>query len=141
MREITYKYNSRGLYETEDNNAFGNCEQIKIIMEAHDFSLKIGDEVLRASHACKYIIIASKNGETVFCDENGRELARSEKGEGTYKKVHLVFDSGVISIQYGFVDTVDYYPNCDGESDRWGYIWTPQHVVELDCKNNCVTIL
>lgn len=140
MKEIIYKYNNLGLYETDDDTSFGEHEQIRIIMEAHDFSLQIGNEVLRASKSDRYIITVSKNGEAFFCDENGSLLAHSEKGNDTYRKVVLVWEKGIISIQFGYVDTVDYYPNCDGESDRWGYIWTPQHAVELDCKDNSIKI-
>jgi len=140
MREILYKYNHRGLYQTEDDTAFGEDPHLKIIIEPHDFSIALGDEVLRSSFCSGYTAIVSRDGEVVFYDNENKIIGGVEKSENCYNNVHLEWKQDSISIQFGDVAVVDYYPNCDGEYDRWGKEWVTQRAVTLDLKNISIEI-
>lgn len=123
MREIVYEFNTLGAYETKDSTVFGEDNELKIIVKPHNFSLKVGDEVLRESSESGYSIIVSSLGEAVLYDEDGKEIAKAAPGDTQYCEVRLFWNSGVFSLQFGRVETVDNYPNCDGEYDRWSEQW------------------
>ena len=36
-----------------------------------------------------------------------------------------------ISVQFGSEQTIDNYPHCDGEHDRWSTKWVAEHEVKL----------
>lgn len=138
MREILYKYNTLGLYQTEDDTAFGGEEQLKIVVEPHDFSLAIGDEVLRNTAYDGGAVVVSRDGGVVFYDAAGAVIAEAEKGDTCYEQVHLGWKPDCLTVEFGQVQTVDYYPNCDGEHDRWGEEWVAHHTVALDLKDGSV---
>lgn len=138
MREIIYKYDNRGLYQTDDNTSFAGDSHIKIIVEPHDFSIAIGGEVLRSTSYDGGMVIVSCEGEVVFCDNEDNIIGRADKSEDCYAEVRLEWKQDFLSIQFGRIDTVDYYPNCDGEYDRWGKEWVTQRSVTLNLKNNSV---
>lgn len=137
MREIFYK-NNRGLYQTEDDTSFGADSHLKIIIEPHDFSIAIGNEVLRSSSCKGYSVIVSAEGEVVFYDNENTVLGTADKSENCYEEVLLNWEQDLISIRLGYTATVDYYPDCDGEYDRWGKEWVTKRSVTLNLKNNSV---
>ncbi len=85
-------------------------------------------------------MVASCKGEVVFYDNEGNVIARAEKSEKCYREVILSWKQDLISIKFGYTDVVDYYPNCDGESDRWGKRWVAQRTVELNEKSRSLEI-
>lgn len=138
MKEILYKYDSRGGYLTEDNTSFDGDSHIKIVVEPHEFSIKIGNEVLRSSSFVGCSAVASSDGEAVFYDGENNVIGKADKSEKTYEKVSLEWKQDFISIQFGRIVEVDYYPNCDGEYDRWGKEWQTQRALTLNLKDNSV---
>ncbi len=138
MKEIVYKYNNLGKYITEDDTSFASDSHMKIIVEPHDFSIAIGGEVLRSSSCNGCVAKVSSEGEVVFYDNDNNVIGRAEKGESSYREVILSWKQDLISIQFGYTDVVDYYPNCDGEYDRWGKEWVTERVVTLNMKDNSV---
>ncbi len=140
MREILYKFANRGAYVTEQDTAFGEDLQLKLTVEPHDFSLAVGGEVLRSSSFAGCSVIVSNAGEAVFYDAAEREIARAEAGADSYKKVILHWQQDALSLEFGHVETVDNYPNCDGESDRWSTEWIVQRTVILHIADNSTEI-
>lgn len=131
MKEACYRYDSRGLYQTEDDTSFAGHSSIKMVIEPHEFSMKMGGEVLRSTAFGGGTVIVSDEGEADFYDDENTLLARAEKGDSRYEKVRLAWEQGVLSVQFGRIVTVDHYPNCDGEHDRWSEKWETQRTVTL----------
>ncbi len=140
MKEIIYKYNNRGLYQTEQDTSFNEYTYIKITVEPHQFSMAIGNEVLRSTSFDGCIAIVSCEGEVTFYDNKNNIIAKTDKSERCFEKVNLKWETNMISIQFGHISTVDYYPNCDGEFDRWGQEWVTEREVTLNFKNNSIEI-
>lgn len=140
MREILYKYHNRGMYETEDNTCFAGEIQVKIIAEPHDFSLKIGEDVLRSTAFGGCMAVVSDAGEVVFYDNKDNELGRAERSEESYEEVRFEWKENTVIIQFGRTVLVDNYPNCDGEYDRWDKRFKVGRTVTLNLANNLVEI-
>lgn len=132
MREILYKFDARGVYLTADGCAFGDDTQLKLVAEPHDFSLAVGGEVLRQTAFGGCSVVVSREGEAVFYDADGSEIARADKGDGCYKEARLNWESGRVSVEFGQVKYIDNYPNCDGEHDRWDEVWKVLRRVTLN---------
>lgn len=140
MREILYKYNNRGLYETEQSTSFAGENQLKLIVEPHDFSIAIGGEVLRNTSFDGCEAVVSNEGEAVFYDNKGNVIGKADKTDKCYREIRLIWEQGFITVQFGQTDEVDYYPNCDGEHDRWGTEWVSKRSVKLNLNNNSLEI-
>lgn len=140
MREIRYQFHTLGAYQTEDDTSFAHDEQVKVIVEPHDFSIAIGKEVLRSSSCAGCTAVVSCEGEVVFYDTDDHVIGRADKDENRYEKFFLKWEQDLITIEFGCTVTVDYYPNCDGEYDRWGKEWQTQRKVTLNLKNKTVEI-
>ena len=140
MREIIYKYNPRGLYQTEDNTSFSNDSHLKIIVQAHNFSLAIGGETLSSSSFGGCVAIVSNKGDVVFFDNESNIIAKVSEDDRSYREVRVDWEQNFISILFGFVDVVDNYPNCDGEYDRWDKVWVTERSVTLNTEDNSVKI-
>ena len=139
MREIVYSFSTLGAYHTTDNTSFADDSKLRIIVEPHDFSISIGGEELRRSSFAGVSCVVSYDGEAVFYDIEESVIGRAEKTVKTYNRVRVEWKNGCISVQFGHVESVDYYPNCDGEHDRWGEKWITEHTVTLSVPDNTVT--
>ena len=140
MREIFYQFNTSGSYRTEQSTAFGEDSHLKIIIEPHDFSISVSNEVLRSSSCAGYTAVVSACGEATIYDNEGNVIAQAEKGAKSYNALRLDWKQDLLVIEFGYTDVVDYYPNCDGESDRWGEKWIAERVLKLDLSNNSVDV-
>ncbi len=141
MREIVYKYETRGMYTTDSDTSFNADKELKLIAKPHNFSMKIGEEVLRSTSFGGIVAVVSNDGAVVFYDNDNCEIAKVEKGDSVYKKVELKWNEEFVAIEFGSVVTVDYYPNCDGESDRYGEEWSVQRAVKLNLKDNSIQVM
>ncbi len=139
MREIVYGFNTLGGYQASGDTAFGQDGPLKIMVEPHDFSIAVGGEVLRKSSCKGYEIRVSPKGEVIFRDREGKELCRVEEQDREYKEVRLLWKQGFVSLQFGKVEWIDNYPNCDGEHDRWDQRWRTEYEVTLDEGTNTLT--
>ena len=140
MRQILYKFNTLGAYETKDNTAFGSDETVQVIVEPHEFSLELSGQVLRSSSCPGCTAEVSNSGAVVFCDAENNVIGSAEGGADVYPKFRLQWKQDLITIQFGQMVEVDNYPNCDGESDRWSMEWWNRRTVTLDLKSNTVEV-
>ena len=136
MREVIYKFNSSGRYVTEGDTYFYDDSRIKIIIEPHDFSITISSEILRKSSCKGYVIELSNKGEVVFYDDKNNLIKSFCEQNQEFKQFDIDWGQDSITINFGETITVDYYPNCDGEYDRWGSEWNTQYSVTLDLNFN-----
>ncbi len=140
MKEVLYKYNNSGAYFTESETVFGNDTEMKLIIEPHKFSISVGGDVLRNTSFDGCTIIVSNSGEVVFYDNDNNILGKTDGCDELYKEVKFVWEQDCISVLFGQTETVDYYPNCDGEYDRYGKEWITNRLVTFDYKKNTVKI-
>lgn len=140
MKEIRYAYQTLGGYQTQDSTKFENNEPLKLILEPHDFSLTLSGEVLRSSSFAGCSMIVSPAGGVVFYDHSYTEIARADNGDKSYQEARVEWNPEMLSVQFGSVEEIDNYPNCDGESDRYDYKWIRYRTVSLDPATNTVTI-
>lgn len=140
MKEILYKYSTRGLYYTEDGAFFDGEDSAKITAEPHEFSIGIGEEVLRSTSFEGCTVFVTAKGGAEFYDAKGNLLGRAEEGAEEYKGVLFGWTPEELSLNFGQVEEVDYYPNCDGEFDRWGHEWVSYRSVFLNLSDRSVSI-
>ncbi len=140
MKNIIYYYSSLGKYITEQNTAFGEEREMSITVRPHEFSIAVGGDTLRQSACGAYEILVSVDGAAVIRDENGAVLAEADKTDTTYNEARIDWEPGALSVTFGCMVTVDYYPDCDGESDRYGEKWVTQRAVILHTEDNSVEI-
>lgn len=140
MRDIVYKYDTLGQYITADSTVFGEDKQLKLVALPHDFSIAVGGEVLRHSSFDGGAVVVSQNGEAVFYDNAGSEIARADKTDSTFRQVKLLWKKDALTVEFGCVETVDNYPNCDGEYDRWSERWNAGRTVALRLSDNALII-
>lgn len=140
MKEIRYTYQALGGYQTHDNTKFVSNEPMKLILEPHSFSLTLSGEVLRSSsfEGCSMIVFPA--GGVVFYDHNNTEIAKADDGNKSYPEARVEWKPEQLSVQFGAVEEIDNYPNCDGESDRYDYKWVNYRTVSLESATNTVTI-
>lgn len=132
MREIIYQFNSLGAYQTEQNTVFGSDTHLKLVIEPHEFSIAVGGEVLRNSSCEGFVIDVTEAGAVRICDAENRILASAEGTNRKFRQVEFVWRQELLQLNFGSVQTVDYYPNCDGEHDRWGTEWVTEYAVRFD---------
>ncbi len=140
MREILYKYNNRGLYQTDDNSRFGNDDKLRIVVEPHSFSLTVGGELLRKTFFEGCAIDVSNNGEAVFYDNNNQIIGKAVKSDASYEKVLFSWEEKSLVVMFGKTVLVDYYPNCDGEYDRWGEEWKTERTITMKLEDNSIDV-
>ena len=87
-----------------------------------------------------YRIEVSSNGQVCFHDYDGRLLACAEGTAGTFEAFCFNWADGLPSVELGAREEVDYYPNCDGEYDRWGSRWFCQRRVILNPLDNAIAV-
>lgn len=139
MKEVVYKYSNLGRYYTEDTTAFDEEREMKFLVEPHDFGISIGGETLRKSSFEGCVILLSDEGEVSFF-VNSREIGKAEKGEGRYEEAIFLWNKESIEVQFGMTATVDNYPNCDGEFDRYTTQWLARRTVTLNLANKTIDI-
>lgn len=140
MKEIIYTFDNRGCYISDKTAMFEAQSHIRLIIKPHEFELKISDEIIRSSSCKGYIVDVSYKGEVCFYDFEKNLLAKASETQMEFAEVRCSWKSDLLSLEFGRVETVDYYPNCDGEYDRWGKEWVAQYSVTLETKNNSIVI-
>lgn len=140
MKDIIYSFNNRGCYLSDKTAVFETETYLRLIIEPHNFELKVSEDVLRKSSCAGYIIEVSRKGEVHFCDYNENPVASSDETQKEFEQVKFLWKREQLCLEFGRIVTVDYYPNCDGEYDRWGKEWVTQHTVTLNLKDNSVEV-
>lgn len=87
--------------------------------------------MLRSTSFGGCTVVVSRTGETLFYDADGSLLASVAGVEGSFSEVRLQWKSEELTIQFGHMEEVDNYPNCDGEHDRWSSRWVADRTVTL----------
>ena len=70
------------------------------------------------------LLTADADGNAVFGRTDGTELFR-DKAYGKQRRFSSIYCSvtgGAPSVRFPIKETVDHYPNCDGEYDRWSEV-------------------
>lgn len=140
MKEILYKYNNSGSYFTDGDTSFGDESIMKLIIEPHKFSITVGDEVLRSTSFDGCTILVYNNGKVCFYNKNDEILGKADGCDKLYKEINFVWKQDCIFVLFGQTETVDYYPNCDGEYDRYGTEWVTKRSVSLNLEDNNLKI-
>lgn len=138
MREIVYYFTRLGKYVTENNTKFLEDDTLKITVKPHDFSMELSGEVLRSSSCKGYSAVVSREGAVTFYDAEGNRIADIDAGDRAYEEVRFAFLENAVSLEFGRMITIDNYPDCDGEYDRWDEKWKAERIVKLDTLDNTV---
>ena len=136
MKEIIYSFDNRGCYLPDKLETFSDDNVLKLIVKPHEFELKISDEVLRSSVCKGYFIEISNKGKVSFYDYENNLIATVDETQTEYSQFRFSWKQNLLCLNFGHVDTVDYYPNCDGEHDRWGTEWISEYEVRLNTLTN-----
>ena len=67
------------------------------------------------------ILTADAMGNAVFADSEGNEIYKGKaEGENRYfSRIYVSVTNGKICVRFPVTETIDHYPNCDGEYDRY----------------------
>ncbi len=138
MKEYVFTFQRNNYYMSslENTASFNGETQVRLIIEPHEYELKLSDEVLRSSSCKGYTIeISNKGGVCVF-DEEGNLLVKSEETQNDFREFRFEWKQDFLTLRFGHKETVDNYPNCDGESDRWDTRWFTDYEVKFDTVAN-----
>lgn len=136
MKEVIYTYQSRGCYAADKPTIFETDDRIRLIIEPHQFELKLSGKTLRDTSCNGYIIDVSRKGEVCFYDAENDLLAKADETPKEYERVVFEWAQDHLTLRFGHTEIEDYYPNCDGEHDRWGTTWISEYVVTLNTATN-----
>ena len=138
MKEILYTFCQRGLYESDAGQrvSFGAEPWLRLVIEPHEYALRVSGEVLRQSSCRGYTVEISNLGAACFYDREGTLLAQAEQTPKEYRAFQFVWQQEQLQICFGHEETVDHYPNCDGEFDRWSTSWVTERRVSLNTNND-----
>jgi hypothetical protein len=136
VKEITYTFNNLGCYLPDQTPSFGAEKHLKLIVKPHQFELKLSNEVLRSSKCDGYIIEVSHRGGVRFYDKENTLLTETAETENEFAQVGLSLKQDKLLLSFGQEETVDHYPNCDGEHDRYSTKWVSMYEVSLDTVKN-----
>lgn len=132
MTEIIYTFNNRGVYLPDKKAKFGGESRLRLIVKPHTFELKLSGEVIRSSSCPGYTIEVTRRGGVQFFSAQGELITSVDESDREYPQIELKWSQDEIQLCFGSIETVDYYPNCDGESDRWGEEWVTQREIKLE---------
>ena len=125
MKEYVFTYQYDGYYLENGGNTvtFGEDDRVCLVVTPHQYEIQVGDRVVRSSSCDAYRIEVNHFGGACFYDSDGKTVASFEEEESTYPQCQLRFTSETLGVAFGHTETVDNYPHCDGEHDRWDTRW------------------
>ncbi|MBP3685434.1 MAG: hypothetical protein J6J21_00205 [Clostridia bacterium] len=119
MKEIKVTYDRRGVYLPNEPIAFDGETALEFVVEEHRFELKLSGEVLRKAICPGYRFVVGADGSVRASDAQGTLLAKTDGDGRSFSAVCISGGTGGFVFSFGQTVTVDHYPNCDGESDRY----------------------
>lgn len=131
MKEFVFSYERDGYYldnMTSSASFGGECE-VRLVIKPHDYSISVSDEVLRKSECAGYIIDITNRGGAKFYDTDNSLLAEHPETESVFPEFSVVWKENKLSVCFGHTETVDHYPNCDGEHDRYSEKWITDYKI------------
>lgn len=136
MKEVIYTFDNRGCYLPDKKAVFEADTHMRLIINPHEFELKISDDVLRKSSCDGYVIEVSRKGEVCFYDNERNLLDTVTETQKEFVQVEFLWKQNQLCLNFGHTATVDYYPDCDGEYDRWGTEWISEYEIIFDIVTN-----
>lgn len=65
-------------------------------------------------------LVADAHGNAVFTDEDGNEIKKDKAlSDRLFGSIYCSVKDDAICVRFPVTETVDHYPNCDGEYDRY----------------------
>ena len=134
MREAVFSYGRGNYYLADGGNTveFGEEKQVCLVMEPCDYELKLSGETLRKDVCQGYRVEVTHKGGVQIFGQDGRLLIRETEGTAEYEGIRLDWSDGALTLQFGHWETVDRYPNCDGEFDRWSKHWAVEYIYRAE---------
>lgn len=70
------------------------------------------------------VLTADADGNAVFHRSDGTELltAKADGSQRRFSSIYCGVTGSAPSVRFPIKETVDHYPNCDGEYDRWSEV-------------------
>ncbi len=97
---------SERLYEAEFEIGYENDKQITVLFERENI-----------------VLTADVHGNAIFMDLDGKEIKKEKaQSDRLFSKIYCLVKEGAITVRFPITKTVDHYPNCDGEYDRYSEI-------------------
>lgn len=133
MKEFVYSFNGSNYYldTMKKSAAFGAEEKARLIIEPHDYELNLSGEVLRKSSCGGYKAEITDRGEVYLLDMENNPVAHYDETQKRYREFRVELKQEMLCISFGHTETVDNYPDCDGEYDRWSTRWTTDYEVKI----------
>lgn len=98
-----YIFNDNSLYEVEFEIDYENDKPITVFFEKENITLT-----------------ADKHGNAVFNTADGTEIKKDKaQADRFFLSIYCSVKDGVINVRFPVTETIDHYPNCDGEYDRY----------------------
>lgn len=98
-----YIFDSNSAYEKEFELCDENNQEITVFFKKENITLT-----------------ADKHGNAVFCSADGNEIKRAKAdADRFFLSIYCSVKDGVINVRFPVTETVDHYPDCDGEYDRY----------------------
>ena len=120
---FTYQYNGYYLENGGSTVTFGEDACVCLVVMPHQYEVEVGGRVVRSSSCDAYRIEVTPFGGVCFYDGDGKEVASFEEDDFAYPQCQLRFTPETLGVAFGHTETVDNYPHCDGEHDRWDTRW------------------
>ena len=98
-----YIFDSNSVYEKEFELNSESDKAITVFFEKENITLT-----------------ADKHGNAVFCSADGTKIKREKaQADRFFLSIYCSVKDGAINVRFPVTETVDHYPNCDGEHDRY----------------------
>ena len=140
MKELVYNFERNGYYLSNGSTkaSFGDDTNMRLKIEPIEYEIKVGGDVLNTASCKGYLINVCNNGEVEFCDYSGVSVAKKQATENVFDEIKFEWSPNKICVDFGSTEEVDYYPNCDGEHDRYGIKWNSKYKVTLKTDTNVI---
>lgn len=133
MKEYIYSFKGGNYYpDTADSPAvFGEEERVRLIIEPCEYEIKLSGEILNKFSCKGYKAEISDKGAVNLYDYGNKLIASFDETGEKYREFRFEMKDGAFVISFGHTETVDNYPNCDGEYDRWSTRWIAEHKIKF----------
>ena len=140
MKELVYVFYGRGGYLSTAKTVFDGETQMRFLIKPHTYEMKLSDEVIRSSSCEEYRITVSNKGAVCFHDREDNVLAEVEETQTAFAEARFQWRQDLLTVNFGHMETVDNYPNCDGEYDRWDEVWRTERSVAYQTKEKRIEV-
>lgn len=141
MKEFVYTFIGHDYYldSMQKGASFEGDGAVLLVIRPHDYEFKLSGEVLNRSSGKGYRIEITPHAAVRVFDEKGAFLSEIGEGEKSYREFQIQKAEEKIEVLFGHTETVDHYPNCDGEFDRYSTRWILERGVEFDPEKNLLS--